>query len=84
MAARRTGRPFITTYHGAYAENLPLKRHYNAVMARGERVIVASRFMADLVAARHGVGPDRLRLIPRGVDPAVFDPQKFASTHWEK
>ena len=74
LAARRTARPFIATYHGAYAENLPLKRHYNAVMARGERVIVASRFMADLVAARHGVGPDRLRLIPRGVDPAVFDP----------
>lgn len=74
FAVRRTGRHFVTTYHGAYGENLPLKRRYNSVMAMGERVIVASRFMAGLVSARHGVGPDRLRLIPRGVDPGVFDP----------
>ena len=64
----------MTTYHGAYGENLPFKRRYNAVMAKGERVIVASRFMAGLVSAQHGVGRDRLRLVPRGVDPAVFDP----------
>lgn len=74
LAARRTGRPFVTTYHGAYTENLPFKRHYNAVMAKGEIVIVASRYVADLVASRHGVDPSRIRLIPRGVDPAVFDP----------
>lgn len=74
LAARRAGQHFVTTYHGAYAENLPFKRRYNGVMAKGERVIVASRFVAKLVAARHGVGTDRLRLIPRGVDPAVFDP----------
>ena len=74
FAVRRTGRHFVTTYHGAYGENLPFKRRYNAVMAKGERVIVASQFMAGLVSAQHGVGRDRLRLIPRGVDPAVFDP----------
>ncbi len=75
LAARRTGRPFVTTYHGAYTENLPFKRHYNAVMAKGEIVIVASRYVADLVASRHGVDPSRIRLIPRGVDSAVFDPE---------
>ena len=74
FAVRRTGRHFVTTYHGAYGENLPFKRRYNAVMAKGERVIVASHFMAGLVSAQHGVGRDRLRLVPRGVDPAVFDP----------
>ncbi len=73
-AARQTGRHFVTTYHGAYGEELPLKRQYNAVMARGETVIVASRFMADMVSDRHRVGRERLRVIPRGVDPAVFDP----------
>ncbi|MBN8902502.1 MAG: glycosyltransferase, partial [Rhodospirillales bacterium] len=50
------------------------KRRYNAVMARGEIVIAASRFIADLVKERHGVPESRLRVIPRGVDPAVFDP----------
>lgn len=75
LAARRTGRPFVTTYHGAYTENLPFKRAYNAVMAKGEIVIVASRYVADLVASRHGVDPSRIRLIPRGVNSAIFDPE---------
>ncbi len=74
LAARRTGAHFVTTYHGAYGEDLPLKRRYNAVMAKGERVIVASRFIAELVERRHGVDPARIRLIPRGIDPIVFDP----------
>jgi glycosyltransferase involved in cell wall biosynthesis len=74
LAARRTGTHFVTTYHGAYGEDLPLKRRYNAVMAKGELVIVASRFMAGLVERRHGVDPARIRLIPRGIDPEVFHP----------
>jgi glycosyltransferase involved in cell wall biosynthesis len=74
LACERTGVPFVTTYHGTYGEELPFKRHYNSVMARGRIVIAASQFIADLVAARHGVDPARIRVIPRGVDPAVFDP----------
>ncbi|MDE2583509.1 MAG: glycosyltransferase family 4 protein [Rhodospirillales bacterium] len=74
LAARRTGARFVTTYHGTYNEDLPFKRRYNAVMAKGEVVIAASHFVAGLVAARHGVPPARIRVIPRGVDPAGFDP----------
>ncbi len=75
IAARRTGVHFVTTYHGAYGEGVPGKRRYNAVMAKGERVIAISRYIAGLVAARHGVDPARIRVIPRGVDPAQFDPE---------
>jgi glycosyltransferase involved in cell wall biosynthesis len=75
-AARRTGVHFVTTYHGNYGEGWPFKRHYNAVMAKGERVIAISRFIAERIAARHSVGPDRLRVIPRGVDPRRFDPDQ--------
>ena len=78
LACRRTGAHFVTTYHGTYGENLPFKRRYNAVMARGERVIAASRFIADLIDRHHGTDPSRLRVIPRGVDPAVFDPGAVA------
>ncbi len=73
-AARRTGTPFVTTWHGVYSENLPFKRVYNAVMASGDRVIAISRFVAERIAARYAVGPDRLRTIPRGADTAAFDP----------
>lgn len=79
LACRRTRAHFITTYHGTYNEDLPFKRHYNAVMAHGEVVIAASRFIADLVAERHGVAQERIRVIPRGVDPSVFDPARVSA-----
>ncbi|MBB5689982.1 glycosyltransferase involved in cell wall biosynthesis [Roseomonas alkaliterrae] len=78
LAARRTGARFVTTYHGTYNEGFPGKRLYNSVMARGDRVIAISRFIAALVAERHGVGEDRLRVIPRGVDERAFDPAAVA------
>ena len=71
-AARRTGTPFVTTYHGTYTEDLPLKRLYNSVMARGRPVIAVSEFIRDLVIARHRVAPDQVVTIPRGADIAVF------------
>ncbi len=74
MAARRMGAGFVTTYHGAYNEGFPGKRLYNSVMARGDRVIAVSHFIAELVRTRHGVPEDRLRVIHRGVDPRRFDP----------
>ena len=78
LAARRTGARFVTTYHGTYNEGFRGKRLYNSVMARGDRVIAISRFIAGVVRARHGVGEDRLRIIPRGVDERRFDPAAVA------
>lgn len=74
LAARRTGVRFMTTFHAPYAENVPGKRAYNAVMAKGERVIAISRFIADLVQERYRVRSGTIRMIPRGVDPVRFDP----------
>ena len=78
LACKRTGAHFVTTYHGTYNEDLPFKRRYNSVMAHGERVIAASRFIADLIHRQHDTDPSRIRIIPRGVDPAVFDPDAVA------
>lgn len=73
LAARRTGRPFVTTYHGAYGDPGPLKRVYNSVMGRGDRVIANSRYTAELVASRHPAARTHIRMIPRGVDQDAFD-----------
>ncbi|WP_340643625.1 glycosyltransferase family 4 protein [Roseococcus suduntuyensis] len=75
-AARRAGLPFVTTYHATYSENFPGKRAYNAVMAKGDRVIAISHHIADHIRARHGVAEDRLRIIPRGADLSLFDPAR--------
>jgi glycosyltransferase involved in cell wall biosynthesis len=73
-AAHRAGVPFVTTWHGVYDQRLPGKRLYNSVMARGERVIAISRYVADRLRALR-VPEGRIRLIPRGVDTALFDPE---------
>ncbi|MCB1511835.1 MAG: glycosyltransferase family 4 protein, partial [Hyphomicrobiaceae bacterium] len=73
IAARRTGIPFVTTYHGAYNEKGPVKRLYNSVMARSDVVIANSRYTADLIRSRYGTPEDRVRVIYRGVD-AALDP----------
>jgi glycosyltransferase involved in cell wall biosynthesis len=78
LAAQRTGAHFVTTYHAPYGEDFRGKRRYNSVMAKGERVIAISRYVAGLIVQRHGVDPARIRVIHRGVDPAVFDPQSVA------
>ena len=74
LAARRTGIPFVTTYHGAYGEFGPIKAFYNSVMGRGDLVIANSRYTAHLMASQRGVSQERIRTIFRGVEGAVFDP----------
>jgi glycosyltransferase involved in cell wall biosynthesis len=77
-AARATGRHFVTTFHNAYGLGSRLKHRYNSVMARGERVIAISDFVAEHATRVYGVGADRLRTIPRGADLDVFDPRRVA------
>jgi len=72
IAARRTGVPFVTTYHGAYGERGRIKRLYNSVMARGDAVIANSQYTANLIRGRYGVLAGTPRVIPRGVDIAKF------------
>src|SRR5205807_1428328 len=78
LAARRAGVPFVTTYHGAYAETNAAKRFYNGVMARGDVVIANSVYTADLIAGRYGTARQRIAVIHRGVDIHQFDPARVA------
>jgi glycosyltransferase involved in cell wall biosynthesis len=78
LAARKTGRPFVTTYHGAYSSPGPFKNFYNSVMARGDRVIANSRYTASVIEAREPSAKDRIRIIYRGVDHNAFDPAASA------
>ena len=58
----------VTTVHGL---NSPSR--YSAVMARGERVICVSDTVRGYVLTHYpAVDAARLRVIPRGIDPAAF------------
>jgi glycosyltransferase involved in cell wall biosynthesis len=80
-AAKATNIPYITTYHGIYRANSPLKRVYNGVMAKGDYVIANSAHTREHVLLEHY--PNRLKddarlvTIHRGADLARFDPEKL-------
>ena len=79
IAARRIGAHFVTTYHGAYNANNPIKNLYNSVMARGEKVIAISDFIATQIQQRHKIERERIVTIHRGVDVELFDPKKTSA-----
>ena len=84
IAARRTGIPFVTTYHGIYNAKNPLKRWYNSVMARGDAVIANSQWTAQHIRATYRFAPKHLTTIPRGLDLTIFDPHKIAPERIKK
>ncbi len=76
IAAKKTGCHFITTFHGVYNINAPLKRNYNAIMTKGERVIAVSHFVRDHILANYKVDPARVTVIHRGANLQKFSPDK--------
>lgn len=74
LAARRRGIAFVTGWTKGFSERNPLKRLYNGVMARGDRVIATCDSIADLVHERYGTPWQRLAVVPMGIDFATFDP----------
>ncbi|WP_448192692.1 glycosyltransferase family 4 protein [Azospirillum sp. sgz301742] len=79
MAAKRTGVPYMTTFHAPYNFSNGLKRWYNSVMARGQRIIAISGFIRDHILASYPVDPAVIRIVHRGIDPTVFTPERVNS-----
>jgi glycosyltransferase involved in cell wall biosynthesis len=77
-ATRRTNTPFVTTWHGAYSGENAAKRLYNSVMLRGDAVIANSQWTADHIRSVYSYRPKKLVVVPRGVDPAAFDPAEIS------
>jgi glycosyltransferase involved in cell wall biosynthesis len=69
-----TGVPFLTTWYKGFRDQNAFKRLYNGVMARGERVIVVSDQLAELVNDRYATPWSRIAVVPFSIDDARFDP----------
>ncbi len=78
-AAHATQTPFVATYHGVYNAKSDLKRWYNAVMTKGDLVIANSEYTRQHVIREHGVAPEKVVAIPRGVDLSRFEPGVVAA-----
>ncbi len=73
---------FITTFHGTY--NLgdgvwgKIKRRYNRVMTMGEQIIAISNFISGHMQREYHVPPEKISVIPRGIDMVKFDPYRVS------
>lgn len=73
-AARLTGVPFVTTFHGSYGGRGAVKLYYNSVMARGDIVIANSDYTGGLIRRHYPWAAERIRVISRGTDLKQFNP----------
>jgi glycosyltransferase involved in cell wall biosynthesis len=74
-ATRRMKIPLVTTYHGAYSGSGALKLRYNSIMAKGDAVIANSAYTARRIAELYPFAGENIRIIERGIDFRVFNPQ---------
>jgi glycosyltransferase involved in cell wall biosynthesis len=70
---------FITTVHGLYSVNA-----YSAVMLKGERIIAVSDTAREYALRNfQGVQSERIQVIHRGVDPAVYPSHFRPDASWQ-
>ncbi|GAN90366.1 glycosyl transferase [Gluconobacter frateurii M-2] len=84
LACRRENIPFVTTWHGVHEAGWWGKKFYNSVLARGARVIAISHYISGRLSGQYGVQADRLRTIPRGADPLLFNPAAISGERIQK
>jgi glycosyltransferase involved in cell wall biosynthesis len=71
---------FVTTVHGLNSPGW-----YSGIMLRGERVIVVSQTVRDYVLSHYRwLDPSRVRVVPRGIDPAAFPYGYRPDETWRK
>ena len=72
LANRRLRLPFVSTVHGFNSVGA-----YSRIMTTGQRVICPSTAVVDFITKHYGTPADKIRLIPRGIDPLHFDPARL-------
>ncbi len=73
-ACQKTDASYMTTFHAAYKYKSKLKRHYNSVMAKGQRIIAISEFIKQHIVDHYGVDPSIINLAYRGIALEKFHP----------
>ena len=77
LAAKITGRKFVTTFHGTYNFNNNIKKFYNSVMIRSDLIIAGSNFIFSHIKnnySKYLTDKKKLMVIFRGINVDYFDP----------
>ena len=87
LAAKITGRKFVTTFHGTYNFNNKIKKFYNSVMVRSDLIIAGSNFIFSHIKdnyTKYLNAKKKLLVIFRGINVDYFDPTTKLDTDEKK
>lgn len=83
FAAKLTKIKFITTFHGTYNFNNKLKKFYNSIMTKGDKIIAVSNFIKNHIIENYQISDKNIEVIHRGVDTEVFSSDKVSKKQLE-
>ena len=74
LATKITRRKFVTTFHGTYNFNNPIKKFYNSVMVRSDLIIAGSNFIFSHINSNYSRNlKKKFLVIFRGINVDYFD-----------
>ena len=77
LATKITRRKFVTTFHGTYGFNNPIKKFYNSIMVKSNLIIAGSNFIFSHINNNYSkcLGlKKKFLVIFRGINVDYFDP----------
>ena len=78
FAAKKMNIPFVTTFHGTYSIKGNLKKKYNSVMTKGNKVIAISNFIKEHILQNYKISSKKIVTIHRGINIETFDHLKVS------
>ena len=79
FAAKKMGIPFVTTFHGTYSIQNNLKKKYNSIMVKADKVIAISSFINSHILSTYKVDKEKIVIVHRGINIEKFDYLKVSN-----
>ena len=84
FACKKSTAKFVTTFHAKYKFSNRIKRKYNSVMAKGDRVVSISKFIKKYINENYALDNSKIDVVIRGVELEKFNPEKVTNETMSK
>jgi len=79
FAAKKMGIPFVATFHGTYSIQNNLKKKYNSIMIKADKVIAISSFINKHILSNYKVDQEKIVTVHRGINIEKYDYLKVSN-----
>ena len=79
FAAKKMGIPFVATFHGTYSIQNNLKKKYNSIMVKADKVIAISSFINKHILSNYKVDQEKVVTVRRGINIEKYDYLKVSN-----